>query len=723
MPKSRRASLSRPAATSKPPARAPQDAPTKIASSADWAFPAAALIVFVASLVAMSPILRNDFILFDDQQYVTQNPIVQRGVTAENLAYGLTSFQAYNWHPLTWWSHMLDCQLFALQAGGHHATSLLLHALTAVMLLWALRQLTGELVPSFLVALLFALHPLAVESVAWVAERKNVLSTLLGFAALGCYARYARQPSVARYLAFAALFWLSLMSKQMLVTFPALCLVLDYWPLRRAARAAEQGGTTLYAAWQRLVIEKLPLFGLSLIASALVLRAQGHTQASLESHPLWVRLGNAAVSLVVYLRKLFWPADLAVFYPHRGTQLPVAQILLCGLIVLAITALVVWQRTRRPYLLVGWLWYMGTLVPVLGLIQVGNQALADRYTYVPLVGVYLALAWWLCEWMQGRVALPRWSGWAVGALLIVVLAPLTYLQAQHWRNTRTLFEHTLAVTTENPIALHLVGEAQMAAGEYEPALAHLRQSVELAPEQARPRATLAELLLRMRRLDEAKREFEEALRINANLDHAWVGLGKIQYVARQPAQAEQSYRRALALNPRNGTAWGDLLLTLAAQNRQADAQQEIAQLVERDPMYAVGHFLRATQLTDKGRVLAARLEFERALELDDTLEDAARRLAWLLATSPEEQVRNAVDALRWSQRLHELSGGKNPFDWDVQAAALANAGRFSEAVQAAKRGMDLALAQGNQDLAASIASRGKQYVQNQPYREPPQPAP
>ena len=344
---------------------------------------AISVCLFVVTFERLRPAGQLRFLTFRRPGYVFQNPPVRRGLSWAGLVWAATTFHAANWHPLTWLSHMLDCQLFGLNARAHHLTSLLLHGANTVGLFVVWRRLTGATWRPALVAALFALHPLHVESVAWMAERKDVLSTWFGILTLGAYARYVESPRLSRYLWVVALFALALLAKPMLVTLPFVLLLLDYWPLRRAV------------GWRGLVLEKVPLLVLSLAACVMTFLAQiaGGTVASLERVPLAARLSNALLAYVAYLRKAVWPVDLAIYYPHSGRDVPLWQPLAAGVLLLAVTVLAVALRRRRPALLVGWLWYLGMLVPVIGLVQVGTQSMADRYSYLPLVGVFVALAW------------------------------------------------------------------------------------------------------------------------------------------------------------------------------------------------------------------------------------------------------------------------------------------------------------------------------------------
>jgi hypothetical protein len=398
------------------------------------------------TLAAWLPALRNGFVNLDDPYYVTANPRVLQGITRAGIAWALTAKVASNWHPLTLFSHMLDGQLYGLKPAGHHATSLLLHLANVLLLFEVLRRMTGAAGRSAAVAALFAVHPTRVESVAWIAERKDVLSALFWILAMGAWARYARRPSIGRYGLVAFLMILGLMAKPMVVTLPFALLLLDVWPLDR-----------LPLGWRRLGVEKLPLLALSAASSLITLRYQEMSLAPLEVVPWSLRAANALVAYAAYLGKLFWPTRLAIFYPIPPV-IPAWKIAGAALLLIAITALAVWRARREPWLLTGWLWFLGTLVPVIGLVQVGRQAMADRYTYIPSIGLFLALVWTLAELARAhRAALAATAG-----IVILALAVATRVQVGYWADSATLFRHALTATDDGNYLAHIgLGKALM----------------------------------------------------------------------------------------------------------------------------------------------------------------------------------------------------------------------------------------------------------------------
>ncbi|MEW6072104.1 MAG: hypothetical protein AB1726_05830 [Planctomycetota bacterium] len=451
---------------------------------------------------------RNDFLTYDDPAYVTENAPVTAGLTAEGVRWALTSFHASNWHPLTWLSHMLDCELFGRAAAGHHLTSVAMHALAAALLFLALSVLTGEARPSFFAAGLFALHPLRVESVAWVAERKDVLSGLLAMATILAYALHARRPGGRRYGLVLVLFALGLLAKPMLVTLPAALLLLDLWPLGRWRGPG---------AGRRLILEKAPLFALAAASGVLTVLAQraGGAVSALELLPLGARVENALASYVAYLGATVFPRGLAAFYPHPAIVAPgsfralTLPALGAGLLLLAGTALALRARRRRPYALVGWLWYLGTLLPVIGLLQVGTQARADRYTYLPAVGIALLVAWGGRDLARARPRTRPLLG-LLGGLALAGCAALSWRQIGVWRDTETLWGHAAAVTERNYVAEGNLGAALLLADE-EAAVEHLRRAIEFHPRFPPPRQNLAQLRVRRGLAYEERGEAQRAL--------------------------------------------------------------------------------------------------------------------------------------------------------------------------------------------------------------------
>jgi tetratricopeptide (TPR) repeat protein len=434
------------------------------------------------TLAAYLPALHNGFVNLDDGLYVTGNPQVQKGITRAGGAWALTANVANNWHPLTLLSHQLDCQLFGLNPAGHHATSLLLHLVNTLLLFAVLRGMTGAVWRSAAVAALFAVHPAHVESVAWVAERKDVLSAFFWILAMAAWTGYARRPSLGRYLLVALMMILGLMAKPMVVTLPFALLLLDVWPLDRRG-----------LGWQRLIAEKLPLLALSAAASLVTLRYQRTSLAPLDLVPWSLRLANAAVSYAAYLGKLLLPRNLAVFYPIP-LAIPAWQVAAAAALLAALTALAVWKARRAPWLLVGWLWFLGTLVPVIGLVQVGRQAMADRYTYLPSIGLFVAVVWGIAWGIAALARERRAILFTAAAAAILALAAGTWMQAGYWRDSVALYRHALAATRGNYVAHVGLAKALTARRDWTGAEEQYRAALALRPGLTEARAGLAAVL-------------------------------------------------------------------------------------------------------------------------------------------------------------------------------------------------------------------------------------
>lgn len=441
---------------------------------------AVALIVLTLGLYYQ--VKSHPFVNYDDNVYVTDNTHIQGGLNWETVSWAFASYDAGNWHPLTWLSHAMDFQLYDQDPGGHHVTSMLLHILNAVLLFWVLWRATGYAARSFMVAALFAVHPINVESVAWISERKTVLSMMFFLLALGAYRWYVSKPRAGRYLVVAALFALGLMAKPQIVTFPFVLLLWDYWPLRRMAVGSQPAADSVFPQKTlfALVEEKLPLFALAAASAVITMKAQraGGAVLSLASSPFVVRLSNAVVSYVKYMEKALWPAALAPMYPHPGTSIPAWQVYGGLLILLSMTLFVEW--TKRPYLLVGWLWFLGTMVPMIGLVQVGRQAMADRYAYLPLLGIFIMICWGAADYVQDKhlpaVLLP-----AVSCAAILTLMMVAHRQIGYWANNVTLWTHTIRVTPPNYVAQDDLGGALLAENRLEEAIGHFRQAAAIHP--------------------------------------------------------------------------------------------------------------------------------------------------------------------------------------------------------------------------------------------------
>jgi len=542
----------------------------------------AALLLIASTLLVYAPIQDFQFINYDDNLYVTNNPWVKQGLTWQSAHWAMTTMEAAFWHPLTWLSHMLDTQLFGLNPAGHHVTNLLLHIANVLLLFVVLQQMTGAVWRSALVAALFALHPLNVESVAWVSQRKTVLSTMFWLLTLLAYVGYVRKPGWERYLGMMGIFVLGLMAKPMLVTLPCVLLLLDYWPLGRLGKDPKE-------FWERLpklAAEKLPLFIPVAAASALAIQAQAQMGAisSWQGLSLEIRVANAVLAYGLYLKKMVWPTNLAVFYPHPGSSLEAGPVALAALLLVGLSLGLWWQYRRSPYLVVGWLWYLGTLVPVSGLIQVGGHAMADRYAYVPLMGLFIILVWGTADLAQ-TLHLPK--AWLLGAGLcvVIVLIGTVRLQLSHWRNSFTLFQHALESTEKNHMAHSNLGIAFLDRNDLDQAIGHFHEALEIKPTHAGVHTNLSIALRRKGMLDEALEHSVRSVQINPDLAEAHNNLGISLFQKGRVEEALQEFRKALDLKPDYSTCYYNLGVVLEDQNRSEEAAESFRQALRLDPAH------------------------------------------------------------------------------------------------------------------------------------------
>jgi protein O-mannosyl-transferase len=620
-----------------------------------WRRWALCLLVAVVVFAVYFPVLSHPFVIYDDVDYVSQNQQVQQGLTLGTLRWALTSMEFSNWHPLTWMSHALDCEVFGLDAGGHHFTSLLLHAIDAVILFLLLSRMTGKMGRSLIVALLFGLHPLNVESVAWVAERKTVLSMLFLLLALWAYLWYARKPGIGRHLSVDALFALALAAKPMVVTFPFILLLLDYWPLQRIKlpgirsqqiNDGQSASDTLSLSLSlplpqfpplRLLTEKLPLFALSAASCAVTVIAQHRVAIkTMEAFPLRERVVNAIFSYVMYLWKVVWPVHLSVFYAPQGARLAMWQTGLCAAFLAAISILV-WQgRHSRPYFLMGWLWFLGTMVPMIGIVQVGDQGMADRYVYLPYVGIFIAAVWGVADLAQMRRIEPRW-GVAAACAVLLVLSFLTRMQLRYWEGSYALFTHSLQVTPDNYVGEDIVGtalleEAFRTTGQKctTEAQLHFQNAVRIYPGDTLGHIDVGFCQETHGNLQEAIKEYQTALQVTGSKflrKRALINLAGVYRASRQFDLARNYYNECLQVDPgdqdaRKGLARVDkeekmpsLEDAIAAVSRAA-AQRQDAKLY-----LQLGNLQRVA-----GRVPDARISYQKAFSLDPNLAEAGAAL-------------------------------------------------------------------------------------------------
>jgi tetratricopeptide (TPR) repeat protein len=631
-----------------------------------------------AVLAVFWPALQCDFVGLDDPDYVTLNTDIQHGLNWRSIAWAFTTGHAANWHPLTWLSHTLDCQLFGLEPAGHHLTNLLFHLASSVLLFLLLNRLTGALWRCAWVAAIFALHPLRVESVVWVAERKDVLSTFFWMLTVGAYVRYVEEFKVqgSKFKVFYALalllFALALMAKPMVVTLPFVLLLLDYWPLGRLEFGPR-------FSW-RLIVEKIPFLLLAICASAVTFLVQNRSGvvASLSAIPLGERLAYIPVVYVRYLAKIFWPSGLAVFYgrEHWNFYEAAGAVFLLGLI----TLYAVWQRRAQPYLAVGWFWFLGMLVPTIGLVQAGNQSMADRYSYLPSVGITLMVAWGWRDFAARRPVLLKASA-ALAVLAVAACAVLTPRQIAFWRTPVSLYARAADISDQDYQTCYNIGCAAMDQGNFPRAARCFERALKVAGKNA-PKLFLAQAknnlgcaLLEQGQVPGAISNFESALVLQPAYPQAFYNMGRAFMTNQQPNVAVDCFQRALAL----------------------------------DPGVAEIHYKLANALTQLGRPAEAIAQYSQALQLRPGMDDAANNLAWLLATCPDRSLRNGVRAVTLARQASEHSHDQNPVILGTLAAAYAETGNLSEAAATAQRARQLALDQNNRTLAGARESQWRRY--------------
>ena len=585
-------------------------------------------------MLLYNPVNRHPFINYDDDRYIVQNTHI-RGLSWETIRWAFTTTAEANWHPLTWISHALDYQLFHLNAAGHHLDSLLLHAVNVVLLFLLLQSGTKRLGRSLLVAALFAVHPLNVESVAWVAERKNLLCTFFFFLALWAYGWYVQKPNWRRYLPVAALFAMGLMSKPMVITLPFVLLLLDYWPLGRIQgtppTALHDQQWIPQAPLTKLFLEKVPLLALSAGSAWVTMHAQlgGGAVRSVGQFPLGIRLANSVVAYAAYLWKMIWPAHLAVLYPHAGDSLPGWQVGLGSLVLLGISALALRYRSQR-YLTTGWLWFLGTLVPVIGLVQVGYQSMADRYTYIPLIGMFVMLVWGVAELVDHRKLKLIWR-LAPVAVVLLSLSWAARRQLSYWDSGLDLWSHTLAVNPNNFIAEDNLGDSLLTAGKPDEAYTHFQRAAEIMPRDPWSHGNMGAYLQQQGRLQEAIAEYRTTLSLSrdrvmialtqANLGSAYRDLG-------DDKDALESYNAAIDINSYQANAYFGRAVLYRKQGKLAEAIRDFSKAVELQPT-AEGYVRLGQALAQAQRREEALAAIDQALRISPESAEAQQAAAAL----------------------------------------------------------------------------------------------
>ncbi|HUA14635.1 MAG TPA: tetratricopeptide repeat protein [Verrucomicrobiae bacterium] len=590
--------------------------------------PVVCLLLAVVTLALYNPVSRHPFVNYDDDRYITENPHVRQGLTVDTVMWALTSTEQANWHPLTWMSHALDCSLFRLNPAGHHFTSVLLHMVNVLLLFLLLRWATGRFGASLFVAALFAIHPINVESVAWVAERKNVLCTLFFLLTLWAYGWYSQKPDWKRYLAVVVLFAAGLASKPMVITLPFVLLLLDYWPLGRVGSAEGSAGLQPGSySWSQLVLEKTPLLALSAASAVITVHAQraGGAMRSTQQFSFGVRLANAICAYGMYLWKAIWPSQLAPLYPHPGSSLPAWRVAASAAVLIAITAMVIRLRSKR-HLLVGWLWYLGTLVPVIGLVQVGDAAMADRYAYIPLIGIFVMISFGVADFAEHRnfgftPAVPA-------AAVLLALAAVTHRQIGYWQSNNDLWSHTLAVTGNNFIAEDNLGGALILDGKESQAFPHFEAAAQINPRDPMSHSNLGAYFQTHNRMQEAIAEDRAAIDLTSDaglLAQTYANMGAAHRAMGENGQAQQDFDRSLSLNPRQFNAWLGLGLLAREEGKLDEAVSDLSRSLELRPT-AQGFFELGRTQAQSGRVTDAANAYQQALKISPAFPEAQHAL-------------------------------------------------------------------------------------------------
>ena len=698
----------------------------------------------LVTLLVYVPVFQAQFIGFDDDEYVFANPHVLSGITLANLRWAFVTNHAGNWHPVTWISLMLNSQYFGPGAGAFHAVNLVLHIANTLLLFLWLYGATGAKWRGALVAALFALHPLHVESVAWISERKDVLSTLFWILVLVVYTDYAKTDRISRYFFALFLFGIGLMAKPMLVSLPFVLLLLDYWPLGRFAERRTF----------RLLIEKLPFLAFSIASSAVTLFAQHqvHAIAPLDLAPIFVRVQNTTLAYIGYIGKLFWPSGLAVFYPYnRHPSLLLAFLSLAALVIVSVAAILI--RRHKGYVLTGWFWFLITLIPVIGIVQVGLQSMADRYTYIPLIGLFIILAWGGWDALN-RLRVPRFAQALAASIALVLCAGLTRTQLRYWHDSVALFQHAVNVTGDHGPAEANLGYALAEQGQDDRAIAHYKavlknhprgdatvwnnfggslaatgkleeaidafqNALKLDPSMGDAHENLGLALARKGRLQESLMHFCDAARLepeNVKVHNAYaVMLGE----AGRTEEAMREFQIALQLAPDSAATHANFANLLAKQHARDEAMAQYSEALRLNPGFVEAHYHIASLLLQEGRTEEAAAHDIAALQVKPDYVPAMVSLAWIYATDRgKAATQNAAEAVRLAEQACRISGCKESGELDTLAAAYANTGRFEEAVKTGEEAFSIAKAAGENGFADSVRARIDLYKKGSPFRLP-----
>jgi protein O-mannosyl-transferase len=613
------------------------------------------LFIVITTLTVYWQVRNHSFINYDDGMYVTGNQYVQEGLNLKSISWAFSNTFAANWHPITWLSHMLDVQIHGMNAGSHHLTSLFFHIANTLLLFLVFRKMTGKIWQSSLVAALFAIHPLHVESVAWISERKDVLSTLFWLLAMWSYARYAEKPGLIRYLTVFIFFILGLMTKPMLVTLPFVFLLLDYWPLQRfklnhkddAIKKSEKRLPILLLVW-----EKVPFFIFSLLTSVVALVAQHNkgAVASIGRFTLFSRIENAIVSYVSYIGKMIWPGNLAAFYPHPG-NLSVWKVAGSCLLLTLITYIAIRSIRLRPWFIMGWLWYIGTLVPVIGIVQVGLQAMADRYTYIPLIGLFIIIAWGVPELaIRWRLKKPVFV--ATTSVILLAFMMISWVQVRYWADNISLYEHALDVTSDNFLAHNGLGCDLTTRGMFDEAAIHYSKALRIRPEYAEAHYNLGHILSIKGKKEEAIEHFRKAIKIKPEYAEAHDYLGYELACQGNREEAIKHFRKAIKIKPEYAEAHNYLGYELLHQGKSKKALEHFRKALQIKPNYAAAHHNLGIALAEHNKYSEAIKHYRESLRINPGYAESYNGIGKIMA-----QQGNLKKAIKYFQKALQLKRG------------------------------------------------------------------
>jgi tetratricopeptide (TPR) repeat protein len=701
------------------------------------------LVLALATAAVFWQVCTYDFVNYDDQSYVYENPNIQSGITLEGIKWAFTTTHTSGyWHPLTWLTLMMDWQLYDSWAGGYHLTNLVFHIANTLLLFVVLKQMTQRIWPSAFVAALFALHPLHVESVAWVSERKDVLSVFFWMLMMWAYVRFVGRPKISSYLLVVAFFALGLMAKPMLVTLPFVLLLVDYWPLERFG--------SKYSLL-KLLIEKIPLFLMTIASCMATFIAQKNAGAMYEGgdYGLPIRFANALISYLQYILKMIWPSNLAMFYPYPGQNVSILQAVISTAVLLTITILILQFAGNHRYLFTGWFWYLGTLVPVIGLVQVGGQAMADRYSYITLTGLFIIIAWGLPEllakWQHYKIAL-----WVSSLIALSALAVRAHIQQWYWKDSLTLCEHALKVTDNNYEAHFCMAAMLLKQNRIDESIQHNIEVLRIAPINVRALNNLGVALYKTGRTEEAIACYEKALEINPyyadaniNLAVAFETKGDIAEAARRYRsvletkdtilkhkdigyalmklgrfeEAVTEYNKALSETPNDPDVLNELGYSLMQTGKLDEAIKCFTEVIRLTPDSIQAHCYLGGVLVQKGKINEAITHLEDALRLKPDWVELMDTLGRILAASKEPTIRNPDKAIKFALRACELTNYEKPNLLDTLAVAYAAVGDFSKAIETAEKALQLCKSPQEDALKQEIENRLVLYKAGKPYIE------